>query len=37
VGGGIVLLKALAASGLDPNWWQIVATSSEFQVFAGIF
>jgi hypothetical protein len=33
VGGDI----ALAASGLDPDWWQIVATSGEFQVFGGIF
>jgi hypothetical protein len=25
------------ASVLDPDWWQIVATSGEFQVFGGIF
>jgi hypothetical protein len=37
VGGGIVLSEAVAASGLDPDWWQIVATSGEFQVFGAIF
>jgi uncharacterized membrane protein YfcA len=37
VGGGIVLSQALAASGLDSDWRQIVATSGEFQVFGGIF
>jgi hypothetical protein len=37
VGGGILLLKALEASGLDPDWWQIVAISGEFQVFGVIF
>jgi hypothetical protein len=37
VGGGIVLSEALAASGLDPDWWQIVARSGEFHVYGGIF
>jgi hypothetical protein len=37
VRGGIVLLEALAACGPDPDWWQIVATSGEFQVFGSIF
>jgi hypothetical protein len=29
--------RQLAVTGLDPGWWQIVATSGEFQVFGGIF
>jgi hypothetical protein len=33
---GIVLSKILAAAGLDPDWWQIVATSGEFYVW-GVF
>jgi hypothetical protein len=30
VGGGIVLSEALAASGLDPDWWEIVAKSFKY-------
>jgi hypothetical protein len=37
VGFGIVLLEALTASGLDPDWGQNAATSDEFQVFGGVF
>jgi hypothetical protein len=29
---GIVLSEALAVSGLDPDWWHIVATSGALQV-----
>jgi hypothetical protein len=32
-----VLKEALAASSLDPDWWQIDAKNGEFGVFGGIF
>jgi hypothetical protein len=33
VGSDIILSETLVASGLDPDWWQIVAEVGNFKYF----